>query len=174
MLGWIITFAYAAVLAGITSLSCSLPFPSCELCRRSFRWADLQDDGILKLYDEANQIECFYAADTSTNTKRMLTIVTLGGAPFPNGAGTCEVASYQAIPNLLSLPYCATPPDGGRSAYKSTTLMKIYYDIPGAVNATATFTRTPSPSPSNDAASMVMSLFAAAGTIAAAGAALVL
>lgn len=136
---------------------------STRFCRKLYAWADYTSEGILKLRNATDVIECFYMQISGTNANRKMTIVTLGGAPYADGnfTGQCEAASYTSIPNVLTQPSCATPPSGGATAYVSTTLITLNYQGGGVPDDTA------------GASSLFMSLFAAAGTAAAAGAAMV-
>jgi hypothetical protein len=73
-----------------------------------------QNDGILMIRDPVNatappgtlgQIECKYAVVTGTGDSRQLKIVTLGGYTWDQ---QCALATYRAIPNVASQPFCTT------------------------------------------------------------------
>jgi hypothetical protein len=65
-------------------------------------------------------LQCYFMQVTGTGNSRKLSVAVLGGAGQSYDT-QCNPASYAAIPNVGSVPYCQTP-SGSRSPLVSTVL----------------------------------------------------
>ncbi len=76
--------------------------------------------GIVKLRVSPTTLQCYWAQVTGSGSSRKLVFVTLGGAN-QNFNTQCDPASYTAIPDVTSKPFCSSPPNS-RAPLVSTTL----------------------------------------------------
>jgi len=115
--------------------------------------------GVVKLRVSATELRCYYFSVSGADDKRKLTVVTLGGANA-NFATQCDPASYAAIPDVATKPFCASPP-GSRAPLSSTVLQE--YNYKGKFDSSSS---------SSGAEGAALALAAAAAAIAALAAAL--
>jgi len=93
---------------------------------KNFTWAagpsggPNSNAGVVKLRVSPTTLQCYWAQVSGSGSSRKLTFVTLGGAN-QNFATQCDPASYTAIPDVTTKPFCSSPPNS-RAPLVSTTL----------------------------------------------------
>lgn len=95
---------------------------------RTFTWASIDSNNILKLRNAGGLIECYYARMTGSGDNRRITILTLGGdAVSRDFMLQCDPANYESLPSFTSQPYCSTAGGASQVAVNSTVLASLSY-----------------------------------------------
>lgn len=172
-------------LAAGTATSGATTFTIPAAAERRDYWAALTQGNVLQLrnntFANGGVIECFYARlvpGATANSTRMIFVV-LGGTDLQRDwTLQCNPATYAAIPDIETAPFCAAGADG--FATRTTQLYQLDFagggntttssPSPVAIPTAATGTPSPSKKPANGAESVLFSLAAGVAAFAAAAA----